>query len=346
MHNAYMKRCIQLALNGRNTTAPNPLVGCVIVYNNSIIGEGWHYKAGEPHAEVHAITSVKDRSLLSKSTIYVSLEPCSHFGRTPPCSDLIIKSGIKNVVIGTIDPFAKVSGAGIRKLMQAGCEVIVGVLEEECLKLNTHFITYHTKKRPYIILKWAMSADHFIAPKSKSNNKTVWITNATSKQLVHQWRAQSQAILVGSNTIIMDNPQLTTRQWYGKNPIRVVLSLSGNLPQHTNIFDKRVKTIVITSNEYVQSNSENLIYESIDNEQELTNEICNILYKHQIQSVIIEGGTMTLQTFLNANMWDETRVFTANNILFNSGVKAPNFTKHATITKELQNDTLRICFND
>ena len=223
IHEKYIKRCIELAKNGLGATYPNPLVGSVIVYKNKIIGEGWHQKAGAPHAEVNAINSVKDESLLNKSTIYVSLEPCSHFGKTPPCSDLIIAKGIKKVIIGTVDPFAEVAGRGIKKLMEAGCEVQVGILEKECQDLNKRFFTFHQKKRPYIILKWAQTTDGFIAPKVQEKREPVWITNQYSKQLVHKWRSEEQAILVGTNTAIADNPKLNTRLWNGKNPVRVVI---------------------------------------------------------------------------------------------------------------------------
>ena len=220
-----MLRCLQLAKNGLGSTYPNPMVGSVIVYEDRIIGEGWHQQAGQPHAEVNAVNSVNDQSLLDKATIYVSLEPCSHFGKTPPCSDLIIAKGIKKVVIGTVDPFAEVAGRGIKKLIDAGCEVLVGVLEQECQQLNKRFFTFHQKKRPYIILKWAESLDGFIAPeaKSRSSREPVWITNSYSKQLVHKWRAEEQSILVGTKTVEADNPSLTTRDWSGKSPTRIVL---------------------------------------------------------------------------------------------------------------------------
>ena len=217
IHEKYIRRCIELAKNGLGTTHPNPLVGSIIVYKDEIIGEGWHKKAGEPHAEVIAINSVKDKSLLPKATIYVSLEPCSHFGKTPPCCDLIIANIIPNVVIGTMDPFAKVAGNGIKKLVEAGKNVIVGILEDECNELNKRFFTFHNKKRPYIILKWAESLDGFIAPLTKVKKEPVWITNDYSRQLVHKWRSEEQAILVGTNTIIDDNPSLTTRDWTGNN---------------------------------------------------------------------------------------------------------------------------------
>ncbi len=346
-HEKYIKRCIQLAKNGLGTTYPNPLVGSVIVHNDQVIGEGWHYRAGQPHAEVHAIESVKDVSLLKDATIYVSLEPCSHHGKTPPCSDLIIEKGIKKVVIGTIDTFTKVSGAGIQKLMNAGCDVIVGILEEECLKLNKRFFTFHNKKRPYIILKWAETQDGYIAPDSsaKRARAPVWITNTHSRQLAHKWRAEEQAILVGNQTIIKDNPRLTVRDWYGLHPIRIVIDRSGKIPEDSAVLDKTVKTILITTEKFKKESSDTLIYEVIDNEKTMIEAICSILYKHQIQSVIIEGGSFTIQSFLNEDLWDEARVFEGNTT-FETGIKAPRMNGNLVSEEKIMNDTLRIYQND
>lgn len=327
----YIKRCIELAENGLGTTYPNPLVGSVIVYNNEIIGEGWHKKSGEPHAEVNAINSVKDKSLLPKATIYVSLEPCSHFGKTPPCCDLIIAHKIPNIVIGTIDPFAKVSGSGIKKLIEAGKNVTVGILEDECNELNKRFFTFHNKKRPYIILKWAESLDGFIAPSSKENQKPVWITNEYSRQLVHKWRSEEQAILVGTNTVIDDNPSLTTRDWSGNHPIRIVLDQNNRIPKESHIFDNQVKTITITK-------------ENINFNKNSTLEITDFLFNEGIQSVIIEGGRQTLQTFIDANIWDEARVFRGK-IYFKSGTKAPTISKVNSKTEKILNDELLTFFN-
>src|SRR6187402_177178 len=237
VHEKYIKRCIELAKNGLGTTYPNPLVGSVIVYENEIIGEGWHRMAGEAHAEVNAVNSVKDQSLLSKSTIYVSLEPCSHYGKTPPCCDLIIRHQIPNVVVGTVDSFSEVSGNGIKKLIEAGKNVTVGILEEECRQLNKRFFTFHEKKRPYVILKWAESQDGFIAPAQKEVRTPLWITNAFSRQLVHKWRTEEQAILVGTKTVIDDNPRLDARDWQGENPVRIVLDNCNRIPKESYIFD-------------------------------------------------------------------------------------------------------------
>ena len=344
IHEKYIKRCIKLAKNGLGTTYPNPLVGSVIVHKNSIIGEGWHQKAGAPHAEVNAVNSVKDKSLLKKSTIYVSLEPCSHFGKTPPCSDLIIAKGIKKVVIGTIDPFAEVAGRGIKKLMEAGCEVQVGVLEQECQDLNKRFFTFHQKKRPYIILKWAQTIDGFIAPKIQEKREPVWITNQYSKQLVHKWRSEEQSILVGTNTAIADNPKLNTRLWKGENPVRVVIDKDLKIPQESALFDGTIKTIVLTENEK-KSDNNNLAFEKLDFQQALPNQICEVLYRHNLQSVIIEGGAKTLQTFIDNNLWDEARVFTGISE-FHKGVKAPEFSGKMFSKTTLERDTLKFYKND
>lgn len=320
-HEDYIARCIELAKNGFGTTYPNPMVGSVIVYNGEIIGEGWHRKTGEPHAEVNAIRSVKDPSLLDKATIYVSLEPCSHFGKTPPCCDLIIQNKIPNVVIGTVDTNIKVAGNGIKRLQEAGANVIVGVLEKECYELNQRFFTFHEKKRPYIILKWAETQDGFIAPLQKEEQKPVWITNLNSRQLVHKWRTEEQAILVGTQTVIDDNPQLNARDWDGNNPIRVVIDQNNRIPKTAHVFDNQIKTIVFSNNKSTLS-LENTIFEVIDFQQNIVQQIVDKLYQHQIQSVIIEGGAQTLQTFIDANLWDEARVFIGN-CTFEKGVKAP-----------------------
>jgi diaminohydroxyphosphoribosylaminopyrimidine deaminase/5-amino-6-(5-phosphoribosylamino)uracil reductase len=330
-HDTYIKRCIELAKNGLGTTYPNPLVGSLIVYNDEIIGEGWHRKSGEPHAEVNAINSVKDKSLLSKSTIYVSLEPCSHFGKTPPCCDLIIANKIPNVVIGTIDPFAKVAGTGIKKLIEAGKNVTVGILEDECNELNKRFFTFHNKKRPYIILKWAESQDGFIAPLSKEKKEPVWITNEFARQLVHKWRSKEQAILVGTNTVIEDNPSLTTRDWFGNHPIRIVLDQNNRISKESYIFDNQVKSITITK-------------ENINFNNNIALEITDFLFNKGIQSVIIEGGRQTLQTFIDANIWDEAQVFRGE-IYFKSGTKAPTISVENSTKEKILNDELLTFFN-
>ncbi|MHA7844158.1 MAG: bifunctional diaminohydroxyphosphoribosylaminopyrimidine deaminase/5-amino-6-(5-phosphoribosylamino)uracil reductase RibD [Winogradskyella sp.] len=332
-HDYYIRRCLQIAKNGLGTTRPNPMVGAVIVHDNRIIGEGYTSPYGGPHAEVNAINAVKDKSLLKKSTIYVLLEPCSHFGKTPPCSDLIIKHNIPNVVIGCIDDNPEVAGKGIAKLKAHGCNVIVGVLEKECKDHLKRFFTFLNKKRPYIILKWAETQDGFIAPLSKDEQKPVWITNIYSRQLVHKWRAEEQAILVGTNTVIADNPSLTVRDYEGENPIRIVLDNTNKLNKNYNVFDASAKTIQFTNNE-------------LDFDKPTASQICSALYQHNLNSVIIEGGSKTLQTFINENLWDEARVFIGKTE-FKEGVKAPILKKARLISEQnILDDFLKIYKND
>jgi diaminohydroxyphosphoribosylaminopyrimidine deaminase/5-amino-6-(5-phosphoribosylamino)uracil reductase len=340
-----MLRCIQLAKNGLGTTYPNPLVGSVIVHNDRIIGEGWHYRAGLPHAEVNAIASVSEVGLLKEATLYVSLEPCSHFGKTPPCADLIIESGIKKVVVGSLDPNPKVAGRGIKRLMEAGCEVIVGVLHAECDILNKRFFTFHQKKRPYIFLKWAKTADGFIAPRDETRNETkpVWITNEFSRQIVHKMRAEEQAILVGTRTVLQDNPSLTVREWAGENPTRIVIDRNLKIPENFSVFDSSSKTIVL--NETESKTSKNIDFESIDFSEEIPQQICAALFRRDIQSVIIEGGAKTLQTFINANLWDEAFVFQGKN-RFGEGIEAPIFKGVHVSEEKIKDDTLRIFKNE
>ena len=340
----YIKRCIELAKNGLGTTYPNPLVGCVIVYENKIIGEGWHKKSGEAHAEVIAIESVQNKKLLSSSTLYVSLEPCSHFGKTPPCADLILKYKIPNVVIGTIDPNSKVAGKGIQKLKDSGVNVTFGILEKECNELNKRFFTFHRKSRPFIILKWAESSDGFISPKNRSEQKPVWISNEYSRQLVHKWRSEEQAILVGTQTIIDDNPSLTVRDWTGENPIRVIIDKENNVDSSKNVFDNQAKTIVFSSKE-VNSNSETIQNIKIDFDINSTQTIVEKLYENNIQSIIIEGGSKTIQSFIDANIWDEARVFNGE-IKLHDGTKAPEFKKAIYSKSYLKKDTLLTYRND
>lgn len=340
-----MSRCIQLAKNGLGTTYPNPLVGSVIVAGDKIIGEGWHYKAGGPHAEVNAFTSASEASSLKDATIYVSLEPCSHFGKTPPCADLIIESGIKKVVVGSLDPNPKVSGKGIKKLMEAGCDVIVGVLEKECDELNKRFFTFHSKKRPYLFLKWAQTADGFIAPKAKTRTETkpVWITNEFSRQLVHKMRAQEEAILVGTNTVLQDNPSLTVRDWAGENPLRIIIDKDLKIPKDFSVLDGSSKTLVFTEKE--NDASKNTEFIKIDFSASFPQQLCEILFKRNIQSVIIEGGAKTLQSFIDANLWDEAFVFRGS-LSFQEGIKAPNFKGNLIAEEKIKSDTLQIFKNE
>lgn len=340
----YIKRCLELAKNGLGTTYPNPLVGCVIVYRDKIIGEGWHKKAGEAHAEVNAIASVKDKSLLKEATLYVNLEPCSHYGKTPPCADLIVKHKIKNVVIGALDTNKLVSGRGVKHLKENGIEVVVGVLKQACLNLNKRYYTYHNLKRPYIILKWAESVDGFIAKKQheNQNRKPFFIANKYALQLVHKWRSEEQAILVGTNTAVADNPELNVRHVKGINPIRVVLDKSLRIPKQSHLFDKSVKTIVLTDIKTdLPKNDEKLIFERINFGENLPQQICVCLYKYQIQSIIIEGGLQTLQTFINKGLWDESRIFIGDINLI-EGVKAPTLLHGQLISEEsIINNKLR-----
>ena len=324
-HENYIKRCIEIAKNGLGTTRPNPMVGSVIVHSNKIIGEGFTSKYGGNHAEVNAINSVLDKNLLKQATLYVTLEPCSHFGKTPPCSDLIIKHHIPNVVIGCVDDNEKIAGKGIASLKKNGVHVIVGILENECKNHHKRFFTFHNKKRPYFILKWAESMDGFIAPITKNEQKPIWITNEFSRQLVHRWRADEQAILVGTNTVLQDNPSLTVRNWTGKNPIRVVLDKNDILSKSLNIFNNEAETIII--------------------KETSAKAICEKLFEANINSIIIEGGAKTLQTFINENIWDEARVFTGQ-LLFKNGVKAPKFSGKLISEEKIMSDILKIYKND
>ena len=339
-----MRRCIQLAKSNMGTVAPNPMVGCVIVREDTIIGEGFTSPYGGPHAEVNAIQSVEDKSSLKDSTLYVSLEPCSHFGKTPPCADLIIKHNIPQVVVGVRDPNEKVAGNGIKKLKNAGCEVTVDILKEECIHVNRRFFTYHEKKRPYIILKWAQSSDGFLAPDTKLRNadpQPYWISNKYSRQLVHQWRSQEQAILAGTTTILADDPQLTTRNWTGKSPIRILLDRELKIPHNAKALDNKAKSIIITSgkNEVIQPNGH--VYRYMAFNKEVAEQICNILWEEQIISVLVEGGAKTLDTFIKDGIWDEARVFTGKSS-FTDGVKAPQITGQVMEQHILGTDELKI----
>lgn len=338
-----MSRCIQLAKKGLGSTYPNPLVGCVIVHKNKIIGEGWHEKAGEAHAEVRAIASVKNHELLKESCIYVSLEPCSHYGKTPPCANLIIDKEIPEIIIGAVDPFAEVSGNGIKKLFEAGRKVRVGVLEKECLDLNKRFNTFHQKKRPYIILKWAETPDGFVAPKTQ--DEIFWISNAYSKQMVHKWRSEEAAIMVGTNTAEKDNPQLNTRSWSGKSPIRIVIDKNLKLSENLHLFDGSTQTYVFHDFNLKAENKNNLDYIGIDFSENILNQLMQNLYQLNIQSIIIEGGSQTLQSFIDQNLWDEARVFTGQNKL-DSGIKAPKFDCTPILTEKISTDILNIYRND
>lgn len=340
-----MSRCLELAKNSLGKTYPNPLVGCVIVWNDQIIGEGWHQKAGKAHAEVNAIYSVKDPEKLKEATLYVNLEPCSHHGKTPPCSDLILEKGIKKVVIGSVDPNPQVAGQGIKKLEQACETVIVGVLEEECEKINKRFFTFQRAQRPYVILKWAETQDGFIAPKDQVVGKPVWITNPYSKQLAHKWRTEEQGILVGLHTALKDNPQLNSRLWKGNDPTRILIdphleSISSSRNLH--LTDHSIKTIIFCENP--PKNEKNLFFERINFKEDTIPQILKHLYNHNIQSLIVEGGRETLQFFIASNLWDEARIFTGSSY-FKNGIAAPAFHQTPVKTYALEQDILNIYQN-
>lgn len=314
----YMKRCIDLAKNALGYTYPNPLVGSVIVHNGLIIGEGFHQKAGENHAEINAVNSVKNKALLKEATIYVSLEPCAHFGKTPPCANKITETGFKKVVIGTLDSHEKVNGKGKKMIENAGIEVISGVLENECQELNKRFFTFHRKKRPFIILKWAESGDGFL----DKDFKPTQIGNILTKQFVHQLRSDEHAILVGTNTALTDNPGLTTREITGRNPVRILIDFDLQVPGNFNIYNNEAPTLVF--NAVKDSEESNIKYIKIEKENFLEN-LMQKLYKNQIQSVIVEGGSFTLQQFIDAEIWDEAIIIKNENLKLTNGTKAPEF---------------------
>ena len=315
----YMHRCIQIARNGLCGAPPNPMVGAVIVCDGKIIGEGYHAKCGEAHAEVNAIRSVKNQELLKRSTIYVSLEPCAHHGKTPPCADLIVEKQLKRVVIGCQDPFAKVNGKGIEKLRQAGIKVEVGVLEDACLELISRFVTFHAQKRPYITLKWAQSSDGFIDYK-RCDGEAVKLSNDFTRMLVHKRRSEHTAILVGRRTALLDNPSLTIRDWHGKAPIRLVLDKDLSLPRSLHLFDGSVPTVVFTNKQKTSDN--NVEYIQLDFSTSILPQMMEVLCARNIQSLLVEGGSVLLQSFLDENLWDEIFVEEAP-LTLQDGVKAP-----------------------
>lgn len=340
-----MQRCIELAEMGLGNTAPNPLVGCVIVHEHKIIGEGFHQQFGGPHAEVNAINSVKNKELLKNSTLYVTLEPCSHYGKTPPCADLIVKMGIPRVVISAEDPFPKVAGKGIEILKNAGINVQTGVLKEEYEFVNRRFFTFLKKQRPYIILKWAQTKDGFIdVERTDEKPKITWITNDTCRTLVHKWRSEEQAILIGTNTAINDNPELTVRSWTGKNPLRIVIDQNNILSKNLKVFNNKAQTLIITENIQTNKSEKNIENVRMSFNENLVESILNELYKRNIQSVIIEGGAQTLNTFICKNIWDEARVFTGD-ITFGKGLSAPILNKEPISTEMILESKLQVYKN-
>ncbi len=333
-----MQRCLQLALLGAGSVAPNPMVGSVLVHGDRIIGEGYHQQYGFAHAEVNCINSVKEEDipLIPRSTIYVSLEPCAHWGKTPPCADLIIHKKIPKVVVGCRDPFMQVNGKGIEKVKAAGVEVAMSTMEKECVHFNKRFFTFHTRYRPYIILKWAQTADGYIA---SSNKERLIISNGFTNRLVHKWRSEEAAILVGTNTALLDNPKLNNRLWNGKSPIRLVLDRKLRLPQSLHLFDKTIKTIVL--NDSLQKEEEQVQFYKMTEREFLAASICEACYKLNIQSVLIEGGAQLLQAFIDAGLWDEARIISNQKLYIGQGLPAPHLQQHIlTATEQTDNDRI------
>lgn len=328
-----MRRALELALLGQGTVSPNPMVGSVIVCDGKIIGEGWHKKFGDVHAEVNAINSVQDKSLLRRSSVYVNLEPCSHFGKTPPCADLLIAHQVKKVVIANMDTNPLVAGEGVRKLRSVGIEVVTGILDKEGHELNKRFFTYMGRQRPYLILKWAETADGFIA---RENYDSKWISNVLSRQLTHKWRSEEDAILVGSKTVAHDNPQLNVRDWSGKDPVRIVIDRFLKLDETLRVFDSTQRTIVYN---FIKNEEQpNLSLVQLDEHQFLNN-VVKDLFQKQIQSVLIEGGSTILNLFISDGLWDEARVFRSKQI-FEKGIPAPELHGTCVGCHNIQSDTL------
>lgn len=337
-HEIYMQRCLDLAQKAVGKTYPNPMVGCVIVHDDKIIGEGFHERAGENHAEINAINSVKNPELLKDSTIYVSLEPCAHFGKTPPCANKIVEIGFKKVVIGILDSHEKVNGKGKRVIEEVGIEVVSGVLEKECQELNKRFFTYHQKQRPFIILKWAESGDGFL----DKDFKPTQIGNPLTKQFVHLLRSQEHAILVGTQTALTDNPSLTAREVVGRNPIRILIDFNLKVPADFNLYNDEAETIVFNS--LKETIERNIKFIKIEKENFLDH-LMRKLFELQIQSVIIEGGSFTLQKFINQNLWDETIIINNEKLKLLNGTKAPNFNFEKFETKQFRDNIVEFYKN-
>jgi len=338
----FMRRCLDLAIKAEGMTYPNPMVGAVIVNNGLIIGEGYHLKSGGPHAEVMAVESVKDKSLLSSSVLYVNLEPCSHYGKTPPCADMIISKGIPSVVVGTIDTSLKVSGRGIAKLREAGCNVKTGIAGEECRWTNRRFFTFHERNRPYIILKWAQSSDGFIDINRNlsGSSSPAWISGNTEKVLVHRWRASEQAILVGAGTVRLDDPLLNVREWFGNNPVRLILSGSGSLPEKPAMSSLIGSQVIFTF--YPEKvNLPGSVVVKLNNRESSAAQIVEYLYQWGIQSLFIEGGASVLNHFILNGLWDEARIFYGRK-KFRDGVRAPEVDGKLLMKQEFFASTLRI----
>ncbi len=334
----YIKRCIELAQKAIGNTYPNPLVGSVIVHNDKIIGEGYHHKAGESHAEINAINSVEEKSLIPESTIYVSLEPCAHFGKTPPCALKIVELGFKKVVIGAMDSHDKVNGKGKKIIQDAGIEVVSGVLEKECIELNKRFFTYHEKRRPFIILKWAESGDRFM----DKDFKPTQISNALTKQFVHQLRSNEHSILIGTMTALRDNPSLTTREIVGRNPIRILIDIDLKVPKDFNVYSNEAETLVFNS--VKEGDEGNIKFIKTSRENFIAN-MLKTLYELQIQSIIVEGGSLVLQQFIDAGLWDETIIIKNKNLLLENGTKAPRFSKTPIDTRDFRDNVIEFYKN-
>lgn len=338
-----MVRAIELAKLGMGQVAPNPMVGCVIVHQRKIIGEGYHHKYGGAHAEVNAVRSVRNQELLCDSTMYITLEPCSHFGKTPPCADLVVQMKIPRVVIGSMDPNEKVSGSGIERLKKAGCQVEVGMLEEECNRMNRRFLTFHQKHRPYIILKWAQTEDGFIDRERGETEfgQPTWITNDLSRIAVHKMRSDEAAILVGTKTALKDNPSLTVREWSGNHPLRMVLDRRGILPATSALLDQSTETLVFT--EISMETKPNLEYVTLRFDGKMLHEINQILLKRGIQSLLVEGGKSLLESYLREGLWDEARIYIGN-ARFGSGIKSPETDWILDREEKLDDSLMRIYY--
>jgi diaminohydroxyphosphoribosylaminopyrimidine deaminase/5-amino-6-(5-phosphoribosylamino)uracil reductase len=344
-HDQFMTRCLEIARLGAGQVSPNPLVGCVIVHNGKILGEGYHYRYGGAHAEVNAIQSVRQKELLSESTLYVNLEPCAHHGKTPPCSDLILESQIPHVVIGTTDPFAKVAGRGIEKLQRGNVKVETGIMYNECRWLNRRFFTFHAEKRPYIILKWAQTPDGFIDIQRSVHQKQqpTWISGELARRYVHKIRSEEDSILIGKNTALKDNPALTVRDWSGKSPVRLVIDRRAELPGNLQIFDHAARTILFTETQKRQKND--IEFHLLDFGGNVVQQILTHLHTIEIQSVIVEGGSYTLQQFIKNDAWDEAHLFVGEKLFF-EGVKAPSISGKIIAHETLGDTKLTVLLND
>ena len=334
----YMQRALELAAMGLGSVSPNPMVGCIVVHEGRIIGEGYHEKYGEAHAEVNALNAVEDQTLLKDAIVYVTLEPCAHWGKTPPCASLLVEKGVKKVVIAAVDSNPLVGGKGIKLLQDSGIEVITGVLEKEARIQNKRFFTQIEKKRPYVILKWAQTADGFVA---RADYSSKWISNPSSRQLVHKWRAEEDGILVGKHTARYDDPSLNVRAWVGKNPTRLVIDSKLELPNSLQLFDQRIPTICFNTQK--SEKLENLEYVKLSQGFEIS-ELLVELINRNIQSVIVEGGSYLLSKFIEAELWDEARVFTSQN-KFEKGIAAPLLNHISTETYHIQNDILQVYYH-